>query len=449
MSSIRKARSKLRFEFVADEQQSTLGGLPALEALAQQFGLWEKIKNLRCLDPRKRTGRGYGPEVIVSQILYALCSGGTGLTDTERLNEDALAKELAGVKRFADQSTVGEWLRAQSAASLEALREINREWIQWVIQRVEPGRWLQSGQREVFFDDTQIEVYGRNFQGAKINYEGHLALSWQTLWLGPFLLDQHLDRPAEVSEQLQPFLQRNQDFWRGHPAYAYADSGSSAGEYLNALNAEAFAYSVSYNKWTSPLERKAAELPASAWSPLQEDTWTDGTRVQEQYAFAKHQPEGCSAPQRFAFCRWKTSEEMFWRHAFIACESGRTGSAKAVFERHHLKGDKERLFSELLSGLDLHHPPCEQLLANQVFYTLAGLAYNLLQALKLLHLPDECQSWRVRTLLRQVVILPARVVRHARRLVARVCVPAGWLAWWSALVQRLGLRSSAACEPSG
>ena len=50
----------------------------------------------------------------------------------------------------------------------------------------------------------------------------------------------------------------------------------------------------------------------------------------------------------------------------------------AVFERHHLKGAKEQGFSEVLSGLDLHHPPCQDLIANQAFYALAMLAYNVL-----------------------------------------------------------------------
>lgn len=443
MPAIRKKASKLRFEFIRDEQQSTLGGLPAVEGLAQQFGLWSKIKQARCLDPRRRQGRGYAPEVVVGQILYALCSGGTGLADTERLNEEGLAKALAGVERFADQTTVGEWLRAQTPESLAVLQQINRQLVQWIMERAKPGRWLQGGQRELFFDDTQIEVYGHNFEGAKINYDGHLALSWQTLWLGPLLLDQHLDSPGDVSSQLPQFLETNRAFWEGQAAYAYADSGSSAGPYLDALNQQGFSYSVSYNKWTSPLERKAGELPASAWTTRAQVTWADGTVVEEQYAFAKHQPEGCSAAQLFAICRWKHWDEMFWRHAFVACESGRSGSAKAVFERHHLKGDKERLFSEVLSGLDLHHPPCEQLLANRIFYTLAALAYNLLQGLKLLHLPDDCQNWRVRTLLQKLIILPARLVRHARQLVARVAVPGGWLPWWQGLVQRLGLRTVA------
>jgi hypothetical protein len=57
-----------------------------------------------------------------------------------------------------------------------------------------------------------------------------------------------------------------------------------------------------------------------------------------------------------------------------------------AFEHHRLKGDKERAFSDLLSDLDLHNPPCADLQANRMFYALATLAYNALMALKLIHL---------------------------------------------------------------
>lgn len=55
-----------------------------------------------------------------------------------------------------------------------------------------------------------------------------------------------------------------------------------------------------------------------------------------------------------------------------------------------------------------------------------------MKAVQLLCLSDECQGWTVRTRLRQMVRLPATLVRHARRLVARVEVAAGGLGWWQA-----------------
>ena len=102
-----------------------------------------------------------------------------------------------------------------------------------------------------------------------------------------------------------------------------------------------------------------------------------------------------------------------------------------------MKGDKERVLSELLSDLDLHHPPCAKLNANRSFYTLAVLAWNLLQALKLLHLPQSEAPKRMRTLLRHLLLIPVELKRHARQLKACLYAPAGWVVWWRGLLADL------------
>ena len=81
MPLIAQRSPKIRFEFVATQKQSTFGGLPALEALARQVDLWNKLRVLPGLDPRSRTSHGYSPELIVAQLLYCycLCSGGASL----------------------------------------------------------------------------------------------------------------------------------------------------------------------------------------------------------------------------------------------------------------------------------------------------------------------------------------------------------------------------------
>jgi hypothetical protein len=108
MPALTKRSCKLRLEFVANTSHSVHGGLPAVEALCQQFGLWDKLRALPGLDPRQRKTHGYSPELIVAPLLYSLCSGGASLADAERLNEEPLAKLLARVPAFAEQTTVGE-----------------------------------------------------------------------------------------------------------------------------------------------------------------------------------------------------------------------------------------------------------------------------------------------------------------------------------------------------
>ena len=126
---------------------------------------------------------------------------------------------------------------------------------------------------------------------------------------------------------------------------------------------------MSYNKWTGPLEAKAAELPERAWSAAQMECGRDGREHTAQYAWFRYQPGGCEIPKRFAVVRHRPDGEMFWRNAFLTANE-QDGSAQLAFERYRLNGDKERVLSELLSDLDLHHPPCANLNANRSFYTI-------------------------------------------------------------------------------
>ena len=163
---------------------------------------------------------------------------------------------------------------------------------------------------------------------------------------------------------------------------------------------------------------QAAALPQAAWQPATQTRWRDGTEVTEQHTGIRHTPEDSDFTFPLAAARWKKDDEMFWRYAFVAHDERRTDAA-AIMARHRLKGGKEQLFKEVLRGLDLHHPPCVSLTANRMFYAIAALAYNLMKAVQLLCLPDDCQGWTVPTLLKQMVRLPATLVRHA---------PSWWLA---------------------
>ena len=324
------------------------------------------------------------------------------MSDSEALNDDPLARELFGVRKFADQSQVGEWLREQPAESVAALRQLLREFVAWVWQQARPGRLLHAGRRKSFSTTTQLEVSGKHFEGAAINYNGDLALGWQTLWGGALLCDSQVGSPNEVSAQLLPMLERNRPLWQGQAAHFYADSASSAGKYLDGIAAEGWHYTVSYNKWTGPLERKAGELPASAWL----------RNGEEEHALFRHQPEGRKEPQLFAVARRR--EGLFDQFGFVACDERQT-RAGMVFERHHLKGGKEQLFKEVLSGLDLHRPPCSALRANQIYYLIAALAYDLMVAVKILDLQDGVQGWQLKTLMKKLVFLPGRLSQRSRQ----------------------------------
>ncbi|MCX8090711.1 MAG: hypothetical protein N3I86_07220 [Verrucomicrobiae bacterium] len=76
MAAITKKHPRLQLQFRPNTDHSIHAGLVALEPMARRFDLWNKLRQLPCLDPRRDKRRGYSPEVIVGQLIYALCSGG-------------------------------------------------------------------------------------------------------------------------------------------------------------------------------------------------------------------------------------------------------------------------------------------------------------------------------------------------------------------------------------
>lgn len=429
----RKRKTRYKFELTGRGRTTAHGGQVLVDAMARRFRLWERLARVEGIDPRTRKGAGHDPEAMAAQLIFTLTSGGSSLADAERLGHDAVLLESVGLEKVADQTTLGEWLRAQTRESVRLLCKLNSDFVKEAIKESQPARIRHGGELELFFDDTEIEVYGKKIEGARFNYNGDLALSWQTLWAGPFLLDQELGGFATVSECQQALIDEHKDLWDEGEGYFYADSGSSEGKLLTHTAGAGFSrWSVSYNKWTGPLERTAAEQPEAVWGEA-----ADRNGVPETYTWVKHLPKGMEKVQTFAACRWKKADEMLWRYAFVACETEATRTPRAVFERHRLKGACEQRFSEVLSDLDLHHPPCLSLVANRAFYALATLAYNLLTALKVLELDDEHQSWRVRSLIRYLLTVPAAQITHANRRQLRICVPAGLMRWWRLFLARL------------
>ena len=432
MAAITKRKTKLHIRITNSDQATAHGGQVLVDALCRRAGLWERLHAEPALEVRKRMGAGFAPVAVVAQFLFAFTSGGASLADAERMGKDRVLLDLLGLQKGADQSTLGEWLRAQTPESVRVLHRINADFVDWSRQQAKPARWLHAGQAEIFFDDTEVEVQGHKFEGARINYDGDRALSWQTLWFGPWMLDGIFDGATDVSEHLQVLLDEHQHRWQGRANYFYADSGSSAGKFLHRIELAEFSrWSVSYNKWTDKLDRLAAELPESQWSAL-----PPADQPQEQYTWVKHQPGECAQVEKFATVRWKREGDLLWRYAYVVCKAGEQDTPQAVFERHQLKGAKEQGFSEVLSGLDLHHPPCKDLIANQAFYALGMLAHNVLISLRVLDLPDEAQSWRLTTIIRHLLTVPVTVSRHARYTVAHICVPTGWMRWWRLFLDR-------------
>ncbi|MBN2783760.1 MAG: hypothetical protein JXR25_02945 [Pontiellaceae bacterium] len=148
----------------------------AINAVAGEFGLWDRVRKDARFDPRKHKGKGLEPVVYVTSLLFSFTSGGDSLADAERLEDDESLKILLGVKKLPDQSAIGEWLRNVGEEGAEGLRTIIRDFCAWAIQKAEGGRLKLGGATEWFVRGHPDRSERKKIEGAAINYNSDLAL---------------------------------------------------------------------------------------------------------------------------------------------------------------------------------------------------------------------------------------------------------------------------------
>ena len=128
MANITKKAPVFDVEVGVAEGLSVHGGLVALDALARQYGLWDKLRAIRGLDPRKDTSHGFSPEVLVAQLVFSLCSGGAGLSDAERLYVAGL---VGGLRASAGRRDGGVPVLPAGAPLTPPVRYWLTGWIIW------------------------------------------------------------------------------------------------------------------------------------------------------------------------------------------------------------------------------------------------------------------------------------------------------------------------------
>jgi hypothetical protein len=106
-----KQKSKLHLQLTNSDRASAHGGQVLVDALCRRFDLWQRLQREPSLDPRQRQSVGFTPAAHVAQLIFALTSGGAWLADAERIGHDRVLMNLLGLKKGADQTTLGEWLR--------------------------------------------------------------------------------------------------------------------------------------------------------------------------------------------------------------------------------------------------------------------------------------------------------------------------------------------------
>lgn len=424
--------SKIEIEFT-EERISGSAGSVFLSGVARKMGLTEQLKETIKL---KKRARGATDTEMLLSLIYSLAQGDGAILDVDRLGQDSTRCDLLGLRTVPNHRRLGEYLgRFDEQACADLLRVAQQQASQ-IIGSVIAHEIQSKGYVPVFVDGTGIEVTGEYFEGAGKLYDGSLGYWLHAAFVGGLWVTQRLQRGGvHVAHGVKELLEETATvLGEGQPVWARFDNAYYRKEVVEFCSMRGWDYSISVTSETykRPLREMISDFCEDDWEALNEDG-------SEHAAFIYHRPGGWKGERVYVVVRsmYKGSQRLLYpRYTFILVSRDDL-SLEEIIKRHRGKQGQENALKGPLIHLDLHHPPCGTFNANRAFYGAGQIAQILLVALQMKLLPQEARMHGIRTIIRDLVRVAGKLVRHARKWKLLFAKSALRLHWLSHAADRL------------
>lgn len=439
MASVAKAvvdsasKSTLKIDFT-DQAISAKAGLVFAAQMGKQLGLPQALAGI-CL---KRRARGISDVDASLSIIYNLCAGQGALADLDALACDQALVNATGLTSALSSRRASEHLARFDAQTLQALQSASRRISQSVIQARTCELQSQLGYVPIFVDGSAIEVVGKHFEGAKRGYSGDLQYWLHGIFVGDIWASSRLhpgatDVASSWQEQLEadiapsmtsdvrPWLRMDNAYYRGDVVAWARDKGWD------------YSISVTNDKNKEPILRQVRGDSGHVWHRINDD---------EQATVVYHTPAGWdkARPQAYVvICTQFENNQALLDERYSVIAVSRTDvSLKELVHRHRAKQGQENALKGPLIEMDLHHPPCRALLANQAFYTLAQMAQVILMALKYQTLPAQAHDSGLGKVIKWLIAVAGKFTQSGRQLKLWLSKANFKLDWLASCAGKLG-----------
>jgi hypothetical protein len=164
-------------------------------------------------------------------------------------------------------------------------------------------------------------------------------------------------------------------------------------------------------KLTTRLRPAIDALPENVWSAY---PW----EAEAEWAEFRYQPNGWSRAHRLLVKRtpWYEKEQrIIGEYFYTAVITNLAGAGSSLIRHHLMRGGMENYIEEFKNGLGAAYLPSQCFLANWAWLLIAGIAYNLAQAFKLLVLGADQHADQLKKLRLHWFNIGARWIRTGRR----------------------------------
>jgi hypothetical protein len=374
----------------------------------------------------------YSVGEMLLALLYPMVLGLERIETTQLLQQNGVFQFLTGLRSYPNPSTMRRFLLRVAPVALPQLRKLHDRFLSRMLARPRPPARLLFD-----LDSTVLVLYGRQ-EGARVGYNP-------------------LKRGRRSYYPLLCFEAQTRDFWHGELRPGDVGTPRGALQCVQAcfakaptsvrrviLRADKGFFDHKLSDW---LEQQGAGyvIVARLTPPIQRRL--RGLRYRRfgwgvETASFRYQPHGWTRPARFVVIRRPQPEDpgeqlrlfQLGRYHYQVLVTNLPLQPLHLWRFYNDRAAVELIIKQLKGDYALGHIPTRHYLANETYFHLLLLAYNLINWFKRLCLPPEFQSATLQTLRHKILLMPAQLRRTHNR--PRLALPASGLreyAWKFAL----------------
>jgi DDE family transposase len=411
------------------------GGVYLLHRFLSRIGFKDAVARYVLLIQRNHR---YSVGEMLLALLYPMILGLERLETTQLLRQNGVFQYLTGLPSYPDATTLRRFLLRAAPAALPKLRALHDRFLQRLtVQPRVPHRLIFD------VDSTVLVVYGTQEQ-ARIGYN-----------------PQKRGRPSY--HPLLCFEGQSKDFWHGElrPGDAHTASGTldllaacfakiPTRVRLTIIRADKGFYDHKLVEWLEARRARfviVARLTPPIKRKLPHLRYVSSSRDVEVAEF-RYQPTRWPHPYRFVVIRRPQPDEptaqltlfKLGRYHYQVLVTNLPLQPLNLWRFYNDRASVELLIRQLKGDYALGSIPTRHFFANETYFHLLLLAYNLVNWFKRLCLPPELQAATLQTLRQRILLLPAQLRRTDNR--PHLFLPASGpreAAWTHALdqIQRL------------
>lgn len=386
------------------------GGIYLLHRFLSKIGFKGAIaRQIRLVQRNNRYSLG---EMLLA-LLYPTILGLERIETTQLLRQNGVFQYLTGLPSYPDATTLRRFLLRIAPAALGQLRTLHDCFLQRMIGRPRvPARLIFD------LDSTVLVVYGKQ-ERARIGYNP-------------------IQRGRASYHPLFCFEGQTQDFWHGELRPGDVPTATGALDLLKAcfakvprgvrsviVRADKGFYAHTTIEWleshssgfvivarlTAPIKRKLPHLRYVSPSP--------GVESGE----FRYQPIGWAKPYRFVVLRRPQVEEpsqqltlfQLGKYHYQVLVTNLPLQPLNLWRFYNVRAAVELIIKQLKGDYALGSIPTRHFFANETYFHLLLLAYNLVNWFKRLCLPPDFQNATLQTLRLKMLLMPALLRRVENR----------------------------------